>query len=73
MTGRIVSSRADAPPGTFAVWMDWEEFGYENLDELPPVVNVPSIHLSPATVEDPPPVKEPENGSNDERPKLRLL
>ena len=44
LTGRIVASRYDAPPGTRAVWMDWEEFGYDDPD-LPQVVNVPSIHL----------------------------
>jgi len=44
LTGRIVASRYDAPPGTRAVWIDWEEFGYDDPD-LPRVVNVPSIHL----------------------------
>lgn len=45
LTGRVVSSRADAPAGTVAVWVDWEEGGYTETEELPPVVNVPSIHL----------------------------
>jgi len=44
LTGRIVASRYDAPPGTRAVWIDWEEFGYDDPD-LPRVVNVPSIHI----------------------------
>lgn len=83
LTGRIVSSRADAPPGTLAVWMDWQDFGYENLDELPPVVNVPTVHLSLAEPDEPESnerkpaapssTKESQNESNGERPKLRLL
>ena len=87
LTGRIVSSRADAPPGTLAVWMDWQEFGYENLDELPPVVNVPSAHLALASHhESAPPVaplslsksateqtEPPEDEEETERPKLRMI
>ncbi|MDQ3814059.1 MAG: hypothetical protein M3347_08915, partial [Armatimonadota bacterium] len=50
MTGRIISSRYDAPPGTVAIWLDWEADGYTEEDleahDLPRVVNVPEIHVS---------------------------
>ena len=47
LTGRVVSSRADAPPGTVAVYVNWEAHGYTEIDKLPPVVNVPVQHLEP--------------------------
>lgn len=59
LTGRVVSSRADAPPGTVAVWVDWEEGGYTDTDELPSVVNVPGQHLEMVEVNAPTLTLEP--------------
>jgi len=59
LTGRVVSSRADAPPGTVAVWVDWEEGGYTDTDELPSVVNVPGQHLEMVEVNTPTLTLEP--------------
>lgn len=69
LTGRVVSSRHDAPPGTIAVWVDWAESPYADMDDLPPVVNVPSPHLEhfDETKQDEPPPPPPTG-----RPKLRL-
>ena len=69
VTGRIVSSRHDAPPGTVAVWVDWDESPYADMDDLPPVVNVPSPHVEhfDAAQRD-----EPEPPPPTGRPKLRL-
>jgi len=68
LSGRIVSSRHDAPPGTIAVWVDWDDSPYADWDDLPSTVNVPSIHIEhfdESKREPPPP---PPTG----RPKLRL-
>ena len=46
MTGRIVTSRYDAPSGTVAIWLDWEAAGYTDTTDLPPVANVPAIHVA---------------------------
>jgi hypothetical protein len=46
LTGIITSSRHDAPPGTFAVYVYWEESLYhDRISELPKWVNVPPEFL----------------------------
>ena len=68
LTGRVLSSRHDAPPGTIAVWVDWEESDYADLEDLPSTVNVPNVHLEhfdPNQRDEPPPAPSG-------RPKLRL-
>lgn len=68
LTGRVLSSRYDAPPGTVAVWVDWDESDYADLEDLPSTVNVPSVHLEhcdPHKRDEPPPTPTG-------RPKLRL-
>ena len=70
LTGRVLSSRHDAPPGTIAVWVDWDESPYADLEDLPSTVNVPGIHLEhfdPNKRDEPPP-PPPKFG----KPKLRL-
>src|SRR5215216_7811608 len=69
LTGRVVSSRHDAPPGTIAVWVDWDDSPFADWDDLPSTVNVPSMHLEhfdESRRDEPPP--PPPRG----RPKLRL-
>jgi hypothetical protein len=44
--GLITSSRHDAPPGTFAVFVDWADSPYaDRIEELPKWVNVPPQFL----------------------------
>ena len=46
LTGLIASSRHDAPAGTFAVYVLWEDSPYhDRADELPKWVNVPPKFL----------------------------
>ena len=80
LTGLIVASRYNAPPGTRAVWVDWEEAGYTDTEDLPQVVNVPAIHLSPAESQPSQPVEEspstqpqPNPAQDNEEPRLRLV
>jgi hypothetical protein len=80
-TGLIVTSRYDAPAGTRAVWVDWEEAGYTDTEELPSVVNVPEIHLRPADQPQPsqtesaqPSAKSSQSQAHDdESPRFRLI
>lgn len=70
ITGRIISSRHDAPPGTVAVLVDWDESEYADVDNLPSSVNVPWQYVEifdPNKKDEPPPPKTPFG-----RPKLRL-
>jgi hypothetical protein len=80
LTGLIVTSRYDAPAGTRAVWVDWEEGGYTDTEELPSVVNVPEIHLSPVGAAQPPPPAQPTQPprqpppvEDGEAPRFRLV
>lgn len=76
VTGRIVQSRYDAPPGTLAVWVDWEESGYADQEDLPSVVNVPYIHLELIAHQDAASDEEQqneENGPSSVGPNLRLI
>ena len=46
LTGVITSSRHDAPPGTFAVYVDWASSEYsDRVEGLPQWVNVPPQFL----------------------------
>lgn len=46
LRGLITSSRHDAPPGTFAVYVDWHASPYhDRVEELPQWVNVPPQFL----------------------------
>lgn len=80
-TGLIVTSRYDAPAGTRAVWVDWEEAGYTDTEELPSVVNVAETHLRLADQPQPaqrgqsqPPEESPlPQTENGEGPKFRLI
>jgi hypothetical protein len=70
VTGRICSSRHDAPPGTVAIWVDWDESPYANLDDLPRTVNVPWQHVE---IYDPNKKDEPPSPPKKfGKPKLRL-
>lgn len=70
LTGRIVSSRHDAPPGTIAVWVDWDESPYaDQEDDLPSTVNVPYQHVE---IYDPNRRDEPPSPPLSGKPKLRL-
>jgi hypothetical protein len=69
LTGRIISSRHDAPPGTVAILVDWHESEYIDVDDLPDTVNVPQEYVEifdPNKKEEPPPPKK------WGRPNLRL-
>lgn len=62
LTGLITSSRHDAPPGTFAVYVDWAASPYaDRADELPKWVNVPPQFLTKIEDESAPPDDEPDN------------
>ena len=52
LTGIVIPSAPGAPPNCVTVWVNWQDSGYENLDELPPAVNVPPEHLEPITAQD---------------------
>jgi hypothetical protein len=58
LTGRIVSSRHDAPPGTIAILVDWHESEYADVEDLPAMVNVPQEYVEiydPNKKDEPPP------------------
>lgn len=52
LTGIVIPTAPGAPPGAVTVWVNWQDAGYENLDELPPAVNVPQEHLELLTAQD---------------------
>jgi hypothetical protein len=61
LTGRIISSRHDAPPGTVAILVDWHESEYAGVDDLPDTVNVPQEYVEiydPNKKDEPPPPKK---------------
>jgi hypothetical protein len=71
LTGRIISSRHDAPPGTVAVLVDWDESEYADVEDLPDTVNVPSQFVEifdPNKKDEPPPPPKTPFG----KPKLHL-
>jgi hypothetical protein len=60
LTGIVTSSRHDAPPGTFAVYVYWEESPYrDRISELPKWVNVPPEFLCRTEGESTPPQAAP--------------
>ena len=71
------------PPGCSTVIIDWKEHGYtpENGyadDSLPPLVNVPTQHLTildaeAAPVPPAPKADEKKDDDEPERPRLRLV
>lgn len=70
LTGRIISSRHDAPSGTIAVMVDWDESEYADVEDLPFSVNVPAEYVEifdPNKKDEPPPPKTPWG-----KPNLRL-
>ncbi|MGI8757078.1 MAG: hypothetical protein ACR2MB_14735 [Acidimicrobiales bacterium] len=52
LTGIVIPTASGAPSGCVTVWVNWQDAGYENLDELPPAVNVPQEHLELLTAQD---------------------
>ena len=83
LTGMVYIAAPNIPPGCSTVIIDWKEHGYtpENGyadDSLPPLVNVPTEHLTVLDAEAAAPEPEPappENNDDEEpeRPKLRLV
>jgi hypothetical protein len=72
MVGRVISSEANAPPGTVAVWMEWEENGYTETDDLPSKVNVPAQWVE--AIEPPQPDTQPHSPQSDPPPPgLRIV
>jgi len=45
LTGLVVSSRHDAPPGTIAVYVEWKDTIYADWEHKPTWVNVPPDKL----------------------------
>ena len=72
LTGRVVSSRHDAPTGTIAIWVDWDESEYKDLDDLPSTVNVPWQHVDFADPAKRPAPPTPPHLTVLGKPKLRL-
>ena len=52
LTGIVIPTAPSAPPNCVTVWVNWQDAGYENIDELPPAVNVPTEHLELLTAQD---------------------
>jgi len=67
--GTITAPAPNAPVGNLTVLVDWIEAGFEadEIEELPALVNVPLIFLTPMDEADE--IDEPP----DEWPKLRLI
>ena len=86
LTGMVYLSAPGIPPGCSTVIVDWKAHGYtpENGyadDSLPPLVNVPTQHLTivdenaqAAPKAEPAPKFKPKKDDDEpERPKLRLV
>jgi len=72
MTGTLTGTAPNAPVGNLTVLGDWEEAGFTaaEIEDLPAMVNVPLIFLTPAEKEE---KKEPESAPPSGRPHLRLV
>ena len=79
LTGMVYLTAPNIPPGCSTIIIDWKEHGYtpENGyadDSLPPLVNVPTEHLTVLDGEKPEAKPEPKKEDDEpERPKLRLV
>lgn len=49
ITGRVVSTHANALPGMVSVWVDWSKTRYSGIEGLPNVINNFPADLKPTT------------------------
>jgi hypothetical protein len=74
LTGIVTSSRHDAPPGTIAVYVYWNESPYrERVEELPKWVNVPPEFLCATEESSTPPTPTKRAETKPARGGLRLV
>ncbi len=63
LQGMVMPSAANVPANCTTVLINWQEQGYTQTDDLPPLVNVLTEHLEPVTTD---------SNSNIELPRLSL-